>query len=109
MTWDGVIFWYEGLILFIAYFLYFTIQFQNPRISKHVKAFVARREERKLAKQNIQTNGKSDGIIVAVGYDNPVAIEEPEKKYPEPPVQEEKVAEKVEEQEEEGRLTWSTQ
>ena len=40
ITWDGVIYWYEGLVLFIVYFVYFTVMFQNARISKLVHKFV---------------------------------------------------------------------
>lgn len=38
ITWDGYIYWYEGLVLFIVYFVYFAIMFQNTRISKFVKS-----------------------------------------------------------------------
>lgn len=38
ITWDGYIYWYEGLVLFIVYFIYFAIMFQNTRISKFVKS-----------------------------------------------------------------------
>ncbi|KAK9869627.1 hypothetical protein WA026_003373 [Henosepilachna vigintioctopunctata] len=36
ITYDNVIFWYEGLILFMVYFLYFTIMFNNHRIWKFI-------------------------------------------------------------------------
>ncbi|XP_059622452.1 sodium/potassium/calcium exchanger 3-like [Phlebotomus argentipes] len=36
-AWDGRIYWSESLILFILYFLYFVILFQDKRISEAVK------------------------------------------------------------------------
>ncbi|KAJ8921016.1 hypothetical protein NQ315_015812 [Exocentrus adspersus] len=42
ITWDEYIYWYEGLILFIVYFFYFTIMFQNTRISKFIKGKFAK-------------------------------------------------------------------
>lgn len=32
ITWDGQVFWYEALVLFIVYFIYLTVMFQNVRI-----------------------------------------------------------------------------
>ncbi|XP_017785377.1 PREDICTED: sodium/potassium/calcium exchanger 4-like isoform X2 [Nicrophorus vespilloides] len=37
ITWDGLIHWYEAMILFIVYFIYFTIMFNNVRISNFFK------------------------------------------------------------------------
>ncbi|KAF5269163.1 hypothetical protein FQR65_LT02463 [Abscondita terminalis] len=37
MTWDGMVYWYEGMVLFIVYFMYFTIMFNNTRISNICK------------------------------------------------------------------------
>ncbi|XP_030761401.1 sodium/potassium/calcium exchanger 4-like [Sitophilus oryzae] len=40
IVWDNVIYWYEGLTLFIIYFLYFFVMFQNPKISRFVRRTV---------------------------------------------------------------------
>ncbi|KAF7268022.1 hypothetical protein GWI33_018823 [Rhynchophorus ferrugineus] len=37
IVWDNIIYWYEGLVLFILYFVYFIVMFQNPRISRFVR------------------------------------------------------------------------
>ncbi|XP_063697217.1 sodium/potassium/calcium exchanger Nckx30C-like [Culicoides brevitarsis] len=37
---DGVIVWYEATVFVILYVVYFTIMFQNKRISKYVKPFL---------------------------------------------------------------------
>uniref|UniRef100_A0A336MQ44 CSON004917 protein n=1 Tax=Culicoides sonorensis TaxID=179676 RepID=A0A336MQ44_CULSO len=39
-AWDGVIWWYEAMTFVILYVVYFTIMFQNKRISKYVKPFL---------------------------------------------------------------------
>ncbi|XP_060518277.1 sodium/potassium/calcium exchanger 3-like [Cylas formicarius] len=48
IVWDGFIFWYEGLALFIAYFVYFAIMFQNPRISRWVRNIAAKYQAKKV-------------------------------------------------------------
>ncbi|KAB0797588.1 hypothetical protein PPYR_08581 [Photinus pyralis] len=40
MSWDGKVFWYEGMILFIVYFIYFTIMFNNSKVSKFCKRII---------------------------------------------------------------------
>ncbi|EFA03343.2 sodium/potassium/calcium exchanger 4 [Tribolium castaneum] len=42
ITWDGYIYWYEGLVLFLVYFIYFTVMFQNVRISNFVLRLIKR-------------------------------------------------------------------
>lgn len=75
MTWDSVIFWYEGMILFIAYFIYFSVMFQNTRMSKMVHNFI---EKRKRRQQN-QEKPPIDGIInpIVVESDYVVYLDEP--------------------------------
>lgn len=46
IVYDGKVYWYEGLVLFICYFLYFIIMFQNPRMSR----FVRKHFDRKVSK-----------------------------------------------------------
>lgn len=52
ITWDAYIYWYEGLVLFIVYFLYFTIMFQNTRISKFVKSKFGKNKVEELEKED---------------------------------------------------------
>lgn len=40
MTWDGIVYWYEGMVLFMVYFMYFTVMFNNTRISKLCKSAI---------------------------------------------------------------------
>ncbi|ENN77428.1 hypothetical protein YQE_06252, partial [Dendroctonus ponderosae] len=49
IVWDGRIYWYEGLTLFISYFVYFLVMFQNPRISRFVRRTVDRYQNKKPA------------------------------------------------------------
>ncbi|XP_060528762.1 sodium/potassium/calcium exchanger 4-like isoform X2 [Cylas formicarius] len=42
IIWDGYIYWYEGIALFVAFLVYFVIMFQNPRISRFVKKLAAK-------------------------------------------------------------------
>ncbi|KAK5646064.1 hypothetical protein RI129_004528 [Pyrocoelia pectoralis] len=37
ISWDGKVFWYDGVVLFVACFIYFIIMFNNNRISKFGK------------------------------------------------------------------------
>lgn len=78
MTWDGLIFWYEGMILFIIYFLYFTIMFQNHRISKVVYGFVEKRKRQQEQPEKPPIESVNTTVI-----DNNFVIhlEEPLKKY----------------------------
>ncbi|XP_045472234.1 sodium/potassium/calcium exchanger 4-like [Harmonia axyridis] len=46
ITWDGYIYWYEGLILFVVYFLYFTVMYNNTRISNFISKFLPKRKVR---------------------------------------------------------------
>lgn len=85
MTWDGVIFWYEGLILFAAYFMYFIIMFQNDRIS----AFVRKTVEKLQLKREEEKKKKSPVVVNQMTTEAIVQIEEPIKKYKEPIVEEE--------------------
>lgn len=75
IVYDGKVYWYEGLVLFICYFLYFVIMFQNPRMSR----FVRKHFDRKVAK-----SGKYF-LIFLVRYINARLVEEngkdPEKMY----------------------------
>lgn len=91
MTWDGLIFWYEGLVLFIAYFLYFSIMFQNDRISKHVRRWTSKFTNKG---ENLKNN-----ITVAETIDKNMHLnytDEPKKIYIE--YQEESKKEEVEEE-----------
>lgn len=78
MTWDGVIYWYEGLVLFIAYFLYFTIMFQNPRISRFVKALIQKIQRKGEEKKKSAAPSTSITIIDSSYITH---YEEPIKKY----------------------------
>ncbi|KAL1500925.1 hypothetical protein ABEB36_006344 [Hypothenemus hampei] len=55
---DGVIYWYEGLILFICYFLYFIIMFQNPRISRFIRRKLDQRKNKSAVHDDAE-NGKN--------------------------------------------------
>lgn len=55
ITWDGIIFWYEGLILFVMYFVYFVIMFNNVRISRVLKKLICRIDP---DEENVDFNGK---------------------------------------------------
>lgn len=50
-AWDGVIMWYETIVLVVMYVLYWIVMFQNPRIMKFVKNIV---EERLMWCQRIK-------------------------------------------------------
>lgn len=39
-VWDGLIYWYEGLVFVVLYFFYFIILFNNNRIMRFVKKYV---------------------------------------------------------------------
>ncbi|XP_055630540.1 sodium/potassium/calcium exchanger 4-like isoform X2 [Toxorhynchites rutilus septentrionalis] len=39
-AWDGRIYWYESMVLFILLFFYFLIMFQNRRIMKFAKKYI---------------------------------------------------------------------
>jgi Ca2+/Na+ antiporter len=58
IAWDGVVYWYEALVLFIAYFVYFTVMFNNKRIAKFIKEPI----ERRLAKKNSSTGKRIKNI-----------------------------------------------
>uniref|UniRef100_V5I898 Sodium/potassium/calcium exchanger 5 n=1 Tax=Anoplophora glabripennis TaxID=217634 RepID=V5I898_ANOGL len=65
ITWDGFVFWYEALILFIVYFAYFAIMFQNTRISRFVKSRLG-----KDRVEDLQTDEKPEArtsVISAYG------------------------------------------
>lgn len=36
-SWDGIIFWYEAMILLILIFVYYVVMFQNRRIGAFMK------------------------------------------------------------------------
>lgn len=44
VTWDGVIHWWEALILTLVYIVYFIILFQNPRISHFFRKILSKRK-----------------------------------------------------------------
>lgn len=96
MTWDGLIFWYEGLVLFIAYFVYFSVMFQNDRISKVVRRWTSNFRNGDNLKNNIKV---VEGMDSNIYY-----IDEPTKKYVEHQETTEVKKEKEEEKEEEGKL-----
>lgn len=53
MTWDNKIYWYEGLILFVIYFIYFTLMFQNKRISNALRrCFEKNKDKRECFDEN---------------------------------------------------------
>lgn len=93
ITWDGEIYWYEGLILFVVYFLYFTIMFQNVRISKFVKKLIKRNHKTKenndcgdcvkmdIAATTNNNNNHCDRASVAVISHYGSYIEEPMTRY----------------------------
>ncbi|XP_063918174.1 sodium/potassium/calcium exchanger 3-like [Zophobas morio] len=86
ITWDGVIYWYEGLVLFIVYFVYFTVMFQNARISKLVHKFV--KKVRKVNKVDDCEKGSTTATTtptttVAVISSYGSYVEEPITKYTE--------------------------
>ncbi|KAH1013721.1 hypothetical protein HUJ04_002675 [Dendroctonus ponderosae] len=56
IVWDDHIYWYEGLTLFICYFLYFIVMFQNPRISRFIRRTIDK--YRSNNKVDIAENGK---------------------------------------------------
>lgn len=78
MTWDGIIYWYEGLILFIAYFMYFTVMFQNPRISRLVKGLIAK--VRRKGEEKKKSVAPSTSITI-IDSSYITYYEEPIKKY----------------------------
>lgn len=39
-AWDGRIYWYESMVLFILLFFYFLVMFQNKRIMKFAKKYI---------------------------------------------------------------------
>ncbi|VEN45643.1 unnamed protein product [Callosobruchus maculatus] len=59
ITWDGVILWYEAMILVIIYVLYFLLMFQNDRISVWVK-----RKVKKNQKDLNKNEGQNEKEIV---------------------------------------------
>ncbi|KAJ8960847.1 hypothetical protein NQ318_020144 [Aromia moschata] len=70
ITWDGKIFWYEALVLFVIYFVYFTVMFQNHRISKWVKSHFQKDEVVDLQKDKDGVEVKAEprpSVISAYG------------------------------------------
>lgn len=68
MTWDGLIFWYEGMILFITYFFYFTVMFQNTRISNAVHNFVERRKQRQEEQKKTPLDLNKNATVIDNNY-----------------------------------------
>ncbi|XP_068902721.1 sodium/potassium/calcium exchanger 5-like [Tenebrio molitor] len=87
ITWDGVIFWYESLILFIVYFVYFTVMFQNGRISRLALKLLKRDNKVKDCEKGTSANGtaaatpRRTSVAVISSYGS--YAEEPITKYTE--------------------------
>ncbi|XP_050309560.1 sodium/potassium/calcium exchanger 4-like [Anthonomus grandis grandis] len=58
IVWDARIYWYEALVLFILYFVYFIVMFQNTRISRFVRRQVDRFQNRSAVDVISSENGK---------------------------------------------------
>ncbi|KAL3282930.1 hypothetical protein HHI36_006088 [Cryptolaemus montrouzieri] len=73
ITWDGLIFWYEGLILFIVYFVYFTVMFNNTRISNFIINFLPKRnkvsgsEQSHIKKERESVSNRKASVISPYG------------------------------------------
>lgn len=67
ITYDGVVYWYEGLILFIVYFLYFTVMFQNERISKYVKGHFKKNNKVQDITKPVANNNERCSVVSAYG------------------------------------------
>uniref|UniRef100_A0A182Q635 Sodium/calcium exchanger membrane region domain-containing protein n=1 Tax=Anopheles farauti TaxID=69004 RepID=A0A182Q635_9DIPT len=39
-AWDGRIYWYEAMVFFILFFVYFVLMFQNKRLMKFAKKYI---------------------------------------------------------------------
>ena len=39
-AWDGRIYWYEAMVFFILFFVYFVLMFQNKRLMKIAKKYI---------------------------------------------------------------------
>ncbi|XP_044267165.1 sodium/potassium/calcium exchanger 4-like [Tribolium madens] len=68
ITWDGVIYWYEGLILFLVYFIYFTVMFQNVRISKFVLRLIKRDNKISDCEKGVTPTPRRTSIAVISSY-----------------------------------------
>ncbi|XP_066251375.1 sodium/potassium/calcium exchanger 4-like isoform X2 [Euwallacea similis] len=71
IVWDKIIYWYEGLVLFICYFIYFIIMFQNPRMSAFVKKHFEKKkisaESGKDPERQYRRNSVRTSVISAFG------------------------------------------
>ncbi|XP_044751579.1 sodium/potassium/calcium exchanger 5-like [Coccinella septempunctata] len=74
ITWDGYIFWYEGFILFVVYFLYFTVMYNNTRISNYISKFLPKRndqtsdcDEASIKKDSISTSDRKVSTVSPYG------------------------------------------
>ncbi|KAJ8981096.1 hypothetical protein NQ317_005493 [Molorchus minor] len=77
ITWDGLIFWYEALVLFIAYFIYFSVMFQNHRISRWVKSHFEK--DKVVEFQKEEEKEKHDGRVSSISANGKDYLEETKK------------------------------
>lgn len=73
ITFDGYVSWYEGLILFIVYFIYFTVMFNNDRISSFILKLKPKKNkvdvtEQSHIKRDTRTSRSSRRLSTASPY-----------------------------------------
>ncbi|GJQ67449.1 hypothetical protein Trydic_g8298 [Trypoxylus dichotomus] len=73
ITWDGHVFWYEAIVLFAGYFLYFFVMVMNERISNVVHKLVKSIKTRKMEKESLATSKSSSSTIKSCYFDEPIS------------------------------------
>ncbi|XP_066141785.1 sodium/potassium/calcium exchanger 5-like isoform X2 [Euwallacea fornicatus] len=66
IVWDKIVYWYEGLVLFICYFLYFIIMFQNPRMSAFVRKHFEKKDVSAEGDTDLEKEYRRDSVRASV-------------------------------------------